>query len=187
MQNECPEVLVKESEWLKKKSFGKNWLSPRQQIESFQVKANYIFNTYHLQHTCKSHEDFSTSKRNFLFYDYQFHNVLDRHQRIEIIKDSQNLTNWIKAFDTKNKKTGVNIQELLNKITGFLTYFQTGIKYLADNYRHLKDEDKSIHETFPLESALTTVLNHFRLDETDVKFLASEILEDDFSYGLQIV
>ncbi|MGV0029465.1 hypothetical protein, partial [Phormidesmis priestleyi] len=79
MQNECPEVLVKESEWLKEKSFGKNWLSPRQQIESFRVKANYIFTTYKLQHTCKSHEDFSTKQRNFLFYDYEFHNVMDRN------------------------------------------------------------------------------------------------------------
>ncbi|MHC5824051.1 MAG: hypothetical protein ACYT04_51510, partial [Nostoc sp.] len=67
MQNESPEVLVKESEWFNKKSDGKNWLSPRQQIETFREKANDIFTTYKLQHTCKSHEDFSTKKRNFLF------------------------------------------------------------------------------------------------------------------------
>ncbi|MCL1468738.1 hypothetical protein [Argonema galeatum] len=185
MQNECPEVLIKESEWFQKKSSAKKWLSPRQQIESFRDKANYIFTTYKLQNTCKSHEDFSTKKRNFLFYDYQFHNVLDRHQRIKIIEDSQNLTNWIKAFDTKTKTTGVDIHELLSKITGFLTYFQTGIKYLADNYRHLKDENNSINEAFSLEFAVKSVLNHFRLDDTDVEFLTSKILEDDFSYGLQ--
>ncbi len=183
MQNECPELLIKESEWLNKKSSGKNWLSPRQQIESFQQKANEIFNTYNLQHTCKSHDEFSTKKRNFLFYDYQFHNVMDRHQRIEIIQDAQNMTNWIKGSDNKKKKIGVDIHQLLNKITGFLTYFQTGIKYLADNYRHLKDEDKSIQETFTLEFAVKTVLNNFRLDDKDVEFLTSKILEDDFAYN----
>ncbi|WP_414548201.1 hypothetical protein [Anabaena sp. CCY 0017] len=183
MQNECPELLIKESEWLNKKSSGKNWLSPRQKIESFKQKANDIFNIYKLQHTCKSHYEFSTKKRNFLFYDYQFHNVMDRHQRIEIIQDAQNLTNWIKGSDTKNKKTGVDIHQLLNKITGFLTYFQTGIKYLADNYRHLKEEDQSIQETFTLEFAVKTVLNNFRLDDTDVEFLTSKILEDDFAYN----
>ncbi|MEH2376098.1 MAG: hypothetical protein V7K15_24210 [Nostoc sp.] len=185
MQNECPELLIKESEWFHKISNGKNWLSPRQRIETFREKANHIFTTYKLQHTCKSHEDFSTKKRNFLFYDYQFHNVMDRHQRIEIIEDSQNLTNWIKASDTKTEPTGVDIHKLLSKITGFLTYFQTGIKYLADNYRHLKDENKSINEAFSLEFAVKSVLNHFRLDDTDVEFLTSKILEDDFSYGLQ--
>lgn len=185
MPSECPEVLIKESEWFKKKSSGKNWLSPRQQIESFREKANHIFTTYKLQHTCKSHEDFSTKQRNFLFYDYEFHNVLDRNKRIEIIEDSQNRTNWIKAFDTKTKKTSIDIRSLLRDIAGFLTYFQRGITNLAENYCHWKKEDDSIQETFALESAVKTVLNNFRLDDTDVEFLTSKILEDDLPYGLQ--
>ncbi|MGI2902004.1 hypothetical protein [Tolypothrix sp. VBCCA 56010] len=84
MPNECPEKLLKESETFKKKSSVKNWLSPRQHIETFREKANHIFTTYKLQHTCKSHEDFSTKQRNFLFYDYEFHYVLDRHKRIAL-------------------------------------------------------------------------------------------------------
>jgi hypothetical protein len=185
MQNECPEKLLKESETFKKKSSGKNWLSPRQQIETFREKANDIFTTYKLQHTCKSHEEFSTKQRDFLFYDYEFHYVLDRHKRIEIIEDSQNRTNWIKAFDTKTKKTSIDIRSLLRDIAGFLTYFQRGIRNLAENYCHWKKEDDSIQEVFSLEFAVKTVLNHFRLDNTDVEFLTSKILEDDFSYGLQ--
>ncbi|WP_009631111.1 hypothetical protein [Synechocystis sp. PCC 7509] len=185
MQNECPEGLLKESKWRKQKSAGKNWLSLGKQIESFRDKADRIFNTYKLQHTCKSHKNFSTNKRDFLFYDYQFHNVLDRHKRIEIIEDSQNRTNWIQAFDVKTKTVGIDIHSLLRDIAGFLTYFQTGIGYLAENYRHLKEEDDSIHEAFPLESAIKTVLNHFRLDSKDVEFLTSNIIEGDLPYGLR--
>jgi len=185
MQNECPEGLLQESKWRKQKSSVKEWRSLREQIESFREKANYIFNTYKLQHTCKSHKDFLINKRNFLFYDYQFHNVLDRHKRIEIIEDSQNRTNWIKAFDAKTEKTGVDIHSLLRDITGFLTYFQIGIGYLAENYRHLKDEDDSIQEAFPLESAVKTVLNHFRLDNKDIEFLTNNIIEGDLPYGLR--
>ncbi len=185
MPNECREVLIKESEWFQKKSGGKNYLSPRQQIESFREKANHIFTKYKLQHTCKSHEEFSTKQRNFLFYDYEFHNVMDRNKRIEIIEDSQNRTNWIKAFDIKTTKTGIDIRSLLNEITGFLTYFQRGIWNLADNYRHSKNENKSINEVFSIESAVKSVLNNFRLDDTDVEFLTSKILEDDLSYSLQ--
>ena len=176
MQNESPERLLKESKWLKQKSSGKDWLSPREQIDSFRQKANDIFNTYKLQHTCKSHEEFSTTKRNFLFYDYQFHYVLDRHKRIEIIEDSQNRTNWIKAFDAETKKTSIDIRSLLRDIAGFLTYFQRGIRNLAENYCHWKKEDDSIQEAFAIESAVQTVLNHFRLDNTDVEFLTSNII-----------
>ncbi|OUL37248.1 hypothetical protein BV372_03225 [Nostoc sp. T09] len=185
MQNEFPERLLQESGWLKKKSSRKDWLSPRQKIESFRDKASYIFKTYQLQHICKSHDDFLTKTRNFLFYDYQFHNVLNRHQLIKIIEDIENRTNWIKSFDIKTTESGVDIQELLSKITGFLTYFQTGIKYLANNYRRLKEENKSNQEGFPLESAIKTVLNNFLLDEQDVAFLTNKILEDDLQYGLQ--
>ena len=188
IQNECPERLLKESKWLKQKSSGKNWLSPRQQIDSFRQKANDIFNTYKLQHTCKSHEEFLTNKRNFLFYDYQFHYVMDRRKRIEIIEDSQNSTNWIKACDAEIKntsRTSIDIRSLLRDLAGFLTYFQRGIRNLAENYCHWKKEDDSIQEAFVLESAVRTVLNHFRLDNTDVEFLTSNIIGGDLPYGLQ--
>ncbi|WP_445634854.1 Helicase/UvrB N-terminal domain-containing protein [Nostoc sp. DSM 114161] len=183
MQTECPEVLVQESKWRKKKSSGKNWLSLREQIESLREKAKYIFNKYKLQHICKSHEEFSTKERNFLFYDYKFHNVLARNQRVEIIGDIDSRTNWIKAFNIKHQKSGIDIQELLSSITGYLSYFQVGVKYLANNYRRLKEEDKGGKETFPLKLAIQTVLNNFHLK--DVEFLTNRILEDDLPYGLQ--
>ncbi|MDM9585011.1 hypothetical protein [Nostoc sp. GT001] len=183
MQTECPEVLLQESNWRKKKSSGKNWLSLREQIESLREKANYIFNKYELQHICKSQNEFSTKERNFLFYDYKFHNVLARNQHVEIIGDIDSRTNWIKAFDIKHQKSGIDIQELLSSITGYLSYFQTGVKYLANNYRRLKEEDKGGKETFPMKLAIQTVLNNFHLK--DVEFLTNRILEDDLPYGLQ--
>ncbi|WP_041232914.1 hypothetical protein [Cylindrospermum stagnale] len=58
-----------------------NWksLSPKQQIEEFRKKADEIFKNYKLQHTCKSHAEFSTKKRNFLFYDYKLHPEKDAY------------------------------------------------------------------------------------------------------------
>jgi hypothetical protein len=72
---------------------------------------------------------------------------------------------------------------MLSTITGYLSYFQTGIKYLANNYRRLKEEDKGGQETFPLKLDIQTVLNNFHLK--DVDFLTNKILEDDLPYGLQ--
>ncbi|MEH1892439.1 MAG: hypothetical protein V7K92_24315 [Nostoc sp.] len=86
--------------------------------------------------------------------------MLARNQRVEIIEDINSRTNWINAFNVKDKNTGIDIQELLSMITGYLSYFQRGIKYLANNYRRLKEEDKGGQETFPLKLAIQTVLNN---------------------------
>lgn len=187
MQSECPEGLLRESNWRKtaQDATGKEWRSLQQIIDEFRKIAKQIFDEYNLQHTCKSHEDFSTDSRNFLFYDYQFHHVLDaRGKYIKIIADSQNRANWITAVKSNDKedgRDGVNIRSLLGRIAGFLTYFQRGISYLAENYRHLKSE--SSQDVFPLESAIRTVLNHFRLDTEDVAFLTTNIMEGDMPYG----
>ncbi len=73
MENECPEVLLQESRQRKRMAPERGWSSPREIITNFQDKADQISRTYNLQHTCKSDDDFSSNKRNFLFYDYQFH------------------------------------------------------------------------------------------------------------------
>ncbi len=184
MQNEYPEMLLQESVWREEMRARKGWPELRQIIASFQQNVTQIFQTYNLQHVCKSHADFASNQRNFLFYDYQFHHVLDAHRkRIEIIADAPNRINWIAAVSPNSPKTGLNIRSLLREIAGFLTYFQRGISYLADNYRHLKDEDEHIKEAFPLESAVRTVLNHFRLDSADVEFLTNNIMERNLPYG----
>lgn len=184
MENEYPEGLLRESEQRKNMAAGKNWPSPQDIINKFQKQADYIFRKYNLQHTCKSHEEFSSNKRNFLFYDYQFHHVLDaRHKRIEVVQDTKNRTNWIKAIEAETKGSGINIRSLLREITGFLTYFQRGIGYLAENYCQLKIENSTVHEVFPLDLAVKTVLNHFRLDEYNVDLLTDNIMERNIPYN----
>lgn len=184
MQNECPEGLLKSSQWFNQKVSEKKWLSLEEQIESFREKANQIFNKYKLQNACKSHKDFLTNKRNFLFYDYQFHNVLARNKRIELVEDIHNRTNWIQAFDASKEKSGVDIHSLLRDIAGFLSYFQIGIGFLVQNYLRLKEEDESVKEVFPLESAVKTVLNNFHIDNKDIEFLTNNIIEGDLPYGI---
>lgn len=172
--------------WEKKQAQGKDWLSPKEQIKDLKKKAQEIFKKYKLQYTCKSEPKSFTRKRNFLFYDYEFHNVIDISKRIEIHQDSRNRTNWIKAIDkavdVKENPREVQFYLLLGEIAGFLTYFQRGVSYLADNYWHLKDEDKNNQEVFNLEFAIRSVLNHFRLDNEDVDLLTNNILNDELPY-----
>jgi hypothetical protein len=70
----------------------------------------------------------------------------------------------------------------LGEIAGFLTYFQRGVSYLADNYWRLKKDDKTIQEVFNLEFAIRSVLNHFRLDDKDVDLLTNNIMADELPY-----
>ncbi|KAB2946397.1 MAG: hypothetical protein OI860_00020 (plasmid) [Candidatus Methanoperedens sp.] len=178
MESEYPESLLRESEQRRKISDGKNWRSPNEMIEIFRQKSDDIFKKYNLQHTCKSHEDFSYNKRNFLFYDFQFHHILNaRNKRIEVVQDVKNRTNWIKTLEAGKEGSGINIRSLLSEIAGFLTYFQRRVSYLADNYCHLKIEDDTSQEVFPYEYAVRTVLYNFGLDADIVDFLTNNIIE----------
>jgi hypothetical protein len=184
MQSEFPEGLLKESEHRKMQKTERNWLPFDVMANIFKQKAEKIFNKYNLHNTCKSHELLSTTKRNFLFYDYQFHHVLDtKNKRIEIVTDPDSRTNWINTVEHGEKGDGTNIHGLLSEIAGFLTFFQKRVSNMADNYCYLKQEDDLFKEDFPLESAVRTVLNHFRLDRDDVDFLTNNIMEGEIPYG----
>lgn len=187
VQSEFPESLLTESEYRKIQKEQKKWLSINRIAAIFKQRAEDIFNKYKLHHTCKSHETISTTKRNFLFYDYQFHHVLDaKNKRIDILSDSVNRINWIKTGESGEASDGINVHGLLTDITGFLTFFQKRVINLADNYKHLKQEEYSSTEEFPLESAVRTVLNHFRLDRDDVEFLTKSIMERENPYGRRL-
>lgn len=184
VQSEFPERLLRESEYRKLQKAQKNWVSFDAMADIFRQKAEAIFKKYSLQHTCKSHETLSTARRNFLFYDYQFHHVLDaKNKRIEIITDPENRVNWITTVGKGELPQGINVHSLLIEIAGFLTFFQKRVGNMADNYCHLKQEEYPSEEIFPLESAVRTVLNHFRLDGNDVDFLAKNIMEGEIPYG----
>ena len=186
MENECPGILLQESRQRKRIASERGWPSLNTIITRFQDNADQISKKYNLQHTCKSGDGFSLNKRSFLFYDYQFHQVLDaRNKRIEVVKDPESCTNWITASGGGGDPSGVDIRYLLRETAGFLTYFQRGVGYLAENYRQLKEEDDAITEDYPLEHAVRTVLNNFRLDSGTVASLTDNIMEHNVPYRLR--
>ncbi|PLX98983.1 MAG: hypothetical protein C0622_11115, partial [Desulfuromonas sp.] len=185
-QSECPEILLTESEKRAQLAEEFGWAPLPEIVDNFKENAKRIFDKYSLQHTCKSHSDFSSEKRNFLFFDYQFHHVLDaKGKKIELVSDAENKANWIKASKKSKGSGGTDIRSLLGEVSGYLKYFQRGIEFLADNYRHLKEEGNEDGEAFPLEASVRTVLNHFRLDGDDIDFLTNNIMEGAYPYGVK--
>jgi hypothetical protein len=89
------------------------------------------------------------------------------------------------ALEKEAEKEGHNIRSLFSDLAGFLTYFQRAVGFIADNFRHCKQEAQVDGETFPLELAIRSVLNHFLLGLQDVDFLTQNILEGQLPYGVR--
>lgn len=175
---EFPEFLLQESEARQKYSGNKNWKSLREIIEEFKRDSQQIFNEYNLQYTYKSNQEDSKKSRNFLFYDYESHHVLDRHQHILIESNNDDKANWLKTVNNNNEdfKLYPRLSSLIARIGGFLSYFQRGVSFLAQNYQNLKKEQGN--EIFSIEFAVSSVLDGFKIDRETITFLTSNIIEN---------
>lgn len=176
---EFPEFLLKESEARQKYSDNKDWKSLAKIIEEFKKDSEKIFETYNLQYTYKSNQDDSKKSRKFLFYDYESHHVLDRRQNLVIDASNDDKANWLKIVFNNNDdfKQHPRLSSLLGQINGFLTYFQRGVSYLAQNYQNLKKEQGN--EAFSMEFAVSSVLDGFKLDQETIRFLTTNIIENN--------
>ena len=183
---EDPKNITKKSEWWLKESSGKKWMPPDELLQTLRTKSQNIFKKYDLQHKCKSDGEEFNKKRNFLFYDYKFYSILDAKKKIVVVTDTQGNINWIRTCDnditSSANNTFVDIRSLLIELSSFLTYFQKGISYLSQNYKHLKDEGKLDKELFAVEFAVKSLLHHFNIDDKDIDLLANKIVAGEVIY-----
>ncbi|MBF2058210.1 MAG: hypothetical protein IGQ45_13600 [Cyanobacterium sp. T60_A2020_053] len=185
LQNtEFPTFLLKESQRRKKISNQNNKIILLSQIvEELRKKSQKIFEDFSLQYNYKYQSNNEEKpKRNFLFYDYQTHHVLDRSSNLIICKDEENKINQIKTVEYKdfNKYKQDRLSTLTGRMIGFINYFQRGISFLAENYQNLKKEEENI--IFSLESAISTVLSNFKLEPETIKFLSDNIQQNYQSF-----
>lgn len=169
-------MLTEISEHLQKQiNSNKKMYSPFQIIEEFKSKAKEIDIEFNLKNYHKLDKN-NKDKASFLFQDYKFHTIIkDEKKNIYIENDKENKINWIKHSDENNFKETI-IFSLLNKIKAFLVYFQNGIKFIADNYIHLKKQRKQKTNNFSYEAAIKTVLSEFGLEGKYLTYLTSQIL-----------
>jgi hypothetical protein len=183
---EDPKNITKKSEWWIKESSGKKWIPPDELLQTLRTKSQNIFKKYDLQHKCKSDGAEFNKKRNFLFYDYKFYSILDAKKKIVVVTDTQGNINWIRTCDNDISSSAnnsfVDIRSLLIELSSFLTYFQKGISYLSQNYKHLKDEGKLDKELFAFEFAVKSLLHHFNVDDKDIDLLANKIVAGEVVY-----
>ncbi len=96
---------------------------------------------------------------------------------ISAVSDGKRRINAIQFTDDKPNNETSNIQVMLGKLRGFISYFLGGVNILAINYQQCKAERRKPNEDeFSHESALRTVLAEFGLDSTYINYLTAQIL-----------
>ncbi len=182
-----PKSITEESKWWKEKaSQNQNILSPSTILENIRQESKKVFKENNLQHICKSDGEEFKKKRNFLFYDYEFHRVVDIDKKFTIHIDAKKKINWIRASEKNinnlDSEKIIDIRSLIINISSFLTYFQKGIGYLAQNYKHLKEGTATSKDVFTIELSIRTLLNHFNINDKDVNILTSKVLAREINY-----
>lgn len=157
----------------------KNRYTPLQILEEFNKKAKEISKDYTLENFHKL-ESTEKDKASFLFQDYKFHTILgDEKNFVFLQNDKDNNINWIKrakSSQNDNVEENSNIYLLLIKIKSFLTYFQNGVKLIADNYLYLKKEKNQETNNFSYEAAIKTVLAEFGIEGKYLVYLTTQIM-----------
>lgn len=185
-----PKSITEDSKWWKEKaSKNKNMVSPSTILKNIRQESQKVFKENNLQHICKSDGEEFKKKRNFLFFDYEFHRVVDIDKKFAIHIDEKKKVNWIRALDKNDKNTNnlesekiIDVSSLIFNVSRFLTYFQRGIGYLSQNYKHLKEENSPSKDIFAVELSIRTLLNHFNINDKDVDILTAKVLTKEMNY-----
>lgn len=171
-------LLIEESEYKKKKikESKKTILSSQEIINEFRKRSEEIEIKYHLAqyHKLDSNEK---EKANFLFQDYKFHTVLsDENYNVYLDHDKNNRVNWIKKGIKTNLEEDENLFTLLSEIKSYITFFQNGIKFIAENYIFLKKERNQETNNFSFEASVRTVLSEFGIEGKYANYLTAQII-----------
>jgi len=167
---------------------GKKYYTPNEIISEFREKAQEINAIFNLKNFHKL-DEVEKEKANFLFQDYKFHSIWDDNkEKIFFEKDYSNNINWVKrSKNISNIEKEGSVFLLLSQIKSFLTYFQNGIKMIADNYIVLKQDRKQETNNFSYEAAIKTVLSEFGLEGKYLNYLTYQIMNARKKRGYKII
>lgn len=130
-------------------------------IAIFKEMAKDIITEHHLNYLHKLKVEYQDDI-SFLFQDYKIHTIVNgENKRIIIDTDGVRSVNWLGVEQIKEDDNAQSVYQLIGDITRFLNYFQTGIGFIADNYRALKRERKQDEYNLTPESAIRTALAEF--------------------------
>lgn len=145
--------------------------------------ADEIYETFFLQYSHKTERVTDEDVNNFLFQDHQYHSILNGNKSyITTITNRHERVNTIRFSDERPTDKG-NIQIMLGKLRGFISYFTITVRILAINYQQCKAEWRNPNEDeFTFEEAIRTVLSEFKLSNFYINYLTSQIMMSSHRY-----
>lgn len=148
-------------------------------IDNFRLMAKDIMKNHNLNFLHKLKDEYRDDV-SFLFQDYKLHTIINgQNKRIEVDSDDTQNVNWLKVRElngSNDTEENDSIYNLIGDIIKFLDYFQTGIGFIADNYRALKQERKQVDFKITQESAIKTALAEFGVYGTMQQYLTYNIM-----------
>jgi len=176
--NDFPSILTKPSNARKDSKYKEQSL--QKVLDDVKEMSDNIFNMYSLQYSHRTSGDTQDTSSNFLFQDHNYLTIAkdEKNKYISTQKISEEHINRI-SFTNKEPDSRNNIHELLGKLRGFISYFQTTIYILAVNYQQNKNETKKPNtEDFTIEYAIRSVLDEFNLNRIYIEYLTTQILSN---------
>ncbi len=182
-----PAVLTKPSE--KKEENNCKGLSLQDILDKTKKIADDIHDTFSLKYSHRTEHTTDENVNNFLFQDHQYHSILNGNKSyIAAVTDHNKQINEIKFFNERPEKDRDNIQVMLGKLRGFITYFMGAVRILALNYQQLKTGQRRENNSddFTLEEAVRTVLAEFKLSGAYINYLTAQILVSSYKNKTEI-
>lgn len=150
--------------------------------------ADEIHDAFSLQYSHRTENVTDENANNFLFQDHQYHSVLNGNKSyITTVANRRDRVNAIRFTDDRPETDDGNIQVMLGKLRGFISYFMGAVRILAVNYQQSKAERRiADQDEFTFEEAVRTVLSEFKLNNAYINYLTSQILVSAHKYKGEI-
>lgn len=150
--------------------------------------ADDIYKAFSLQYSHRTETVTDENANNFLFQDHQYHSILNGNKSyITAVANQRDRVNAIRFSNERPETDEGNIQVMLGKLRGFISYFMLAVRILAINYQQCKAERQSQNQDeFTLEEAIRTVLSEFKLTNAHINYLTSQILVSSHKYKGEI-
>lgn len=159
---------------ISKKEKSYNFFNPDEIIKQIRDNAEKIKEKYNLQFL---HKLDSNVKDNayFMFQDHRFISVLPEGNSYLLLDTCQN-DKINKIIPSKVSSREFELKDLLFDLKNFITFFQTGVGFIANNYKQLKIELKEDKNLISDDACVKTVLSEFGIEGKFLSYLTKNIV-----------
>ena len=159
---------------INKKDKSYNFFNPDEIVDQIRENAEKIKDKYNLQFLHKLESNVKDNAY-FMFQDHRFISVLP-NQNSYLLLNTCKADKINKIIPSKSSTTEFELKDLLFDLKNFITFFQIGVGFIANNYRQLKLESKEDKNIISYDACVKTVLSEFGIEGKFLSYLTKNIV-----------